>query len=89
MAALAQLRNGVALLQQAQAIFADLYVSLGHRSWQEELRWLEGEFNWLDEALTLERLTAERGHYLRPLQCHDELLAVLQHYQSTMSYNFV
>lgn len=84
LAALAQLRNGVALLQQAQAIFADLYVSLGHRSWQEELRWLEGEFNWLDEALTLERLTAERGHYLRPLQCHDELLAALHHYQSTM-----
>ncbi len=84
LAALAQLRNGVGLLQQAQAIFADLYVSLGPRPWQEELRWLEGEFHWLDEALTLQRLTAERGHYLRPLQCQQELLAVLQAEQAAL-----
>lgn len=84
LAALAQLRNGVALLQQAQAIFADLYVCLGHRPWQAELHWLETEFDWLDEALTLERLTAERGHYLRRLHCQHEVLAVLQARQAAL-----
>lgn len=79
--ALTQLRNGAALLQQTQPIFADLLLDLPPRHWQTELSWLEGELAWLDEALALERLTDERGHYFRTLQCHDLLLEALQQRQ--------
>ena len=81
LAALTQLRNGAALLQQTQPIFADLLLDLPPRHWQSELSWLEGELAWLDEALALERLTDERGHYFRTLQCHDLLLEALQQRQ--------
>ena len=43
LAALTQLRNGAALLQQTQPIFADLLLDLPPRHWQSELSWLEGE----------------------------------------------
>lgn len=81
LAALTQLRNGVFLLQQTQQIFADLMLDLPARHWQAELSWLEGELAWLDEALALERLTDERGHYLRTLRCHDLLLDALHQQQ--------
>lgn len=82
--ALTQLRNGVFLLQQAQQIFADLMLDLPARHWQAELSWLEGELSWLDEALALERLTDERGHYLRTLRCHDLLLDALHQQQQRL-----
>lgn len=84
LAALAQLRNGVALLQQTQQFFADLLVQIAPRHWQDELSWLEHELSWLDEALALERLTAERGHSLRNLACHDPLLQALQQRQEQL-----
>ncbi|WP_409421142.1 CYTH domain-containing protein [Pseudaeromonas sp. ZJS20] len=80
--ALVQLRNGVNLVRQAQLIFADIYLPLGPRPWQDELAWLEGELAWLDEAQALQRLTAERAHYLRALRCHDRLLTVLEQRQA-------
>ena len=82
--ALTQLRNGVALLQQTQQFFADLLVQMAPRRWQDELSWLEHELSWLDEALALERLTAERGHSLRNLACHDPLLQALQQRQEQL-----
>ncbi|MCD8548627.1 MAG: CYTH domain-containing protein [Aeromonadaceae bacterium] len=82
--ALVQLRSGVNLVRQAQMIFADIYLPLGPRPWQEELTWLEGELAWLDEAQALQRLTAERGHYLRPLRCHAQLLSVLEQRQASL-----
>ncbi len=83
-AALTQLRNGVALLQQTQQFFADLLVQMAPRHWQDDLSWLEHQLEWLDEALALERLTAERGHYLRGLPCHDALLLALQQRQQQL-----
>ncbi len=82
--ALTQVRNGVALLQQTQQFFADLLVKMAPRRWQDELSWLEHELSWLDEALALERLTAERGHSLRNLACHDTLLQALQQRQEQL-----
>lgn len=84
LAALTQLRNGIALLQQTQLFFADLLVELAPRHWQDELGWLEQQLGWLDEAQALERLTAERGHYLRNLQGHAAVLAALQARQQAL-----
>ncbi|GAA4500280.1 CYTH domain-containing protein [Pseudaeromonas paramecii] len=82
--ALVQLRSGVNLVRQAQMIFADIYLPLGPRPWQDELAWLEGELAWLDEAQALQRLTAERAHYLRALRCHNALLTVLEQQQGAL-----
>lgn len=84
LAALTQVRNGVALLQQTQQFFADLLVELAPRTWQDELGWLEQSLGWLDEAQALERLASERGHYLRSLQGHDAVLAALQARQQAL-----
>ena len=84
LAALSQLRNGIALLQQAQLLFGDELMMLSPRHWQEDLSWLERELAWLDEAHALERLIAERGHYFKALKGHDELLRVLQARQQAL-----
>ena len=84
LAALSQLRNGIALLQQAQLLFGDELMTLAPRHWQEDLSWLERELAWLDEAHALERLTAERGHYFKTLKGHDELLRALQARQQAL-----
>ncbi|GHA07848.1 CYTH and CHAD domain-containing protein [Oceanisphaera arctica] len=74
---LAQLREGVSLVHQTLLLFGE---QLSHRvnsGWIDDLLWLQQQLSWLDRAQMLTYLTADKGHYLRRLDCRKTLTCEL------------
>ncbi len=74
---LVQLREGVSLVHQTLLLFGELVSHRVNSGWIDDLLWLQQQLSWLDRAQMLAHLTADKGHYLRRLDCQKTLLNTL------------
>lgn len=81
---LVQLREGAALVHQILLMFGELVSHRINSGWIDDLLWLQQQLSWLDRAQMLAHLTADRGHYLRRLDCQKALLAELAQLQARL-----
>ena len=83
-AALVQIQQALGLLRQTLVIFGGMIPLRASALLRQELQWLEGELDWLDEAAGLEYLLAERGHVLKKLNARKQLVKQLESRQSDL-----
>ncbi|PSJ41417.1 inorganic triphosphatase [Zobellella endophytica] len=81
---LVQLREGVSLVHQILLMFGGLVSHRVNSAWIDDLLWLQQQLSWLDKAQMLGHLSAEKGHYLRRLDCQKALLAELAEQQAQL-----
>ncbi|MGO1616652.1 MAG: CYTH and CHAD domain-containing protein [Oceanisphaera sp.] len=75
---LMQLREGVSLVHQTLLLFNDQVSHRVNSGWIDDLLWLQQQLSWLDRAQMLAYLTADKGHYLRRLECQLSVLDLLE-----------
>ncbi|MDP5292095.1 CYTH domain-containing protein [Oceanimonas sp. CHS3-5] len=78
---LVQLREGAALVHQILLMFGERVSLRVNSGWVDDLLWLQQQLSWLDRAQMLAHLTADKGHYLRRLDCRKSLLRLLAEQQ--------
>lgn len=76
-AALNQIHQALGLIRQALVIFGGMIPRRASALLRQELHWLEGELDWLDEAASIEQLMADKGQILRKLNARKTLLKQL------------
>ena len=81
---LMQLREGVSLVHQTLLLFGDQVSHRVNSGWIDDLLWLQQQFSWLDRAQMLAYLTADKGHYLRRLDCQSSVLSLLEAQQQQL-----
>ncbi|WP_375056964.1 CYTH domain-containing protein [Zobellella sp. DQSA1] len=81
---LVQLREGASLVHQTLLMFGELVSHRVNSGWIDDLLWLQQQLSWLDRAQMLAHLTADKGHYLRRLDCQKALLAELAEQQAQL-----
>lgn len=81
---LVQLREGVSLVHQILLMFGERVSHRVNSGWIDDLLWLQQQLSWLDRAQMLAHLTADRGHYLRRLDCQKALLRELAQLQERL-----
>ncbi|MGF1769630.1 inorganic triphosphatase [Enterovibrio makurazakiensis] len=75
--AIFEMCNAVALIRQALALYGGLIPRRASALLRQELQWLEGELDWINEARAIERLVDDKGYFLRKLNVQKPLLAKL------------
>ncbi len=73
--ALLQLRSAAGLVLHSRQLFADVYSALTATLWQDDLAAVIQQFNWLDDALVLQRMQFEYKQMLKNAPCQSELNA--------------
>ncbi|GGB35290.1 inorganic triphosphatase [Oceanisphaera marina] len=81
---LMQLREGVSLVHQTLLLFGNQVSHHVNSGWIDDLLWLQQQLSWLDRAQMLAYLTADKGHYLRRLDCQKSVLGQLQAQQQQL-----
>lgn len=81
---LVQLREGAALVHQILLMFGERVSLRVNCGWVDDLLWLQQQLSWLDRAQMLAHLTADKGHYLRRLDCRKNLLRLLAEQQQCL-----
>ncbi|MBO1518214.1 CYTH domain-containing protein [Oceanisphaera pacifica] len=81
---LIQLREGVSLVHQTLLLFNDQVSHRVNSGWIDDLLWLQQQLSWLDRAQMLAYLTADKGHYLRRLDCQSSVLSLLEEQQQQL-----
>nr|WP_086939736.1 inorganic triphosphatase [Thaumasiovibrio occultus] len=76
--ALKQIRVAIQFIMQILSVFGALVPKRGSAVIRQELKWLRGELNWLDEANSIEILTEDKGHTLRKLDARKSLVKQLK-----------
>ncbi|PSW15102.1 inorganic triphosphatase [Photobacterium sanctipauli] len=83
-AALEQIFQALGLIRQTLVIFGGMIPRRASALLRQELQWLEGELDWLDEAASIDALLAEKGHALKKLNARKELMKQLELRQSEL-----
>ncbi|RXJ70509.1 inorganic triphosphatase [Veronia nyctiphanis] len=78
MRALQQICQSVSLIRQTLVLYGGLIPRRASALLRQELQWLEGELSWIDEAMAIERLLDDKGHFLRKLNSQKVLMKGLQ-----------
>ncbi|OYD25542.1 CYTH domain-containing protein [Oceanimonas baumannii] len=81
---LVQLREGAALVHHILLMFGERVSLRVNSGWVDDLLWLQQQLAWLDRAQMLAHLTADKGHYLRRLDCRKSLLRLLAGQQQNL-----
>lgn len=81
---LLQLREGASLVHQTLLLFGELVSHRVNTGWIDDLLWLQQQLSWLDRAQMLAFLCADKGHYLRRLDCQQAVLVQLQAQQQQL-----
>ncbi|WP_413111175.1 CYTH domain-containing protein [Thaumasiovibrio sp. DFM-14] len=76
--ALYEVRQALQLIQQTLSVFADVIPARGSALIRQELEWLRGELQWLDEAESIAQLIADKGHKLRKIDVRKSLVKQLK-----------
>lgn len=85
LASLAEWRQGVMLLHQLLMTFEPVLHC--DCPWREELLWLARQLSWLDEALSIERLLAHQGQFIKKLPKRRTLLRQLEERRQQLPTN--
>ncbi|AUI85256.1 inorganic triphosphatase [Vibrio azureus] len=76
-AALREIVNAIRFIRQTFTIFGSMVPRRASALLRQELKWLEGEFDWLDEHAHLEELLEDKGNVLRKLDARKFLVSEL------------
>jgi triphosphatase len=77
LAALSELKNALSLIRQAFVVFGGVIPRRASALIRQELQWLEGELQWLNEASNIVAIQAEKGNLLKKLNARKPLLQQL------------
>ncbi|QUJ67869.1 inorganic triphosphatase [Photobacterium sp. GJ3] len=76
--ALIEIRHAISLIRQTLVVFGAMIPRRASAQLRQELTWLEGELDWLEEAGALDRWLAEKGHALKKLNARKPLVKMLK-----------
>ncbi|WP_064605944.1 CYTH and CHAD domain-containing protein [Photobacterium sp. J15] len=77
-AALNQIHQALTLIRQTLVMFGGMIPRRASALLRQELNWLEGELEWLDEFASIDHLLAEKGHALKKLNARKALMKQLK-----------
>ncbi|OAN19039.1 adenylate cyclase [Photobacterium jeanii] len=83
-AALVQIKQALSLIRQVFVMFGGMIPRRASAQLRQELQWLEGELEWLDEAASIEQLLDDKGYVLRKLNAQKVLVKQLQAQQEAL-----
>ncbi|OEE89205.1 adenylate cyclase [Enterovibrio norvegicus FF-162] len=75
--AIFEMCSAVALIRQVLVLYGGLIPRRASALLRQELQWLEGELDWINEARAIERLVDDKGYFLRKLNVQKPLLSKL------------
>ncbi|KDM92448.1 inorganic triphosphatase [Photobacterium galatheae] len=84
LAALTQISQAISLIRQTLVVFGSMIPRRASAQLRQELSWLEGELDWLEEAGALDRWLAEKGHALKKLNARKALVKQLKERQEEL-----
>ncbi|SMY37853.1 CYTH and CHAD domain-containing protein [Photobacterium andalusiense] len=76
--ALVQISQALSLLRQTFATFGGIIPRRASALLRQELQWLEGELDWLEEANSIQELVDDKAYVLRKLNVRKELQQQLE-----------
>jgi len=76
--ALYQIHQALGLIRQALVMFGGMIPRRASALVRQELQWLEGELDWLEEFASIEQLLADKGHILKKLNARKDMMKQLQ-----------
>ncbi|HIF9085440.1 TPA: CYTH domain-containing protein [Photobacterium damselae] len=77
-AALIQITQAISLLRQILVVFGSMIPRRASALLRQELQWLEGELDWVEEAENIQDLLSERGYQLKKLNARKQIMQLLE-----------
>ncbi|MGR5079338.1 CYTH and CHAD domain-containing protein [Photobacterium swingsii] len=82
--ALIQIKQALGLIRQVFVLFGGMIPRRASALLRQELQWLEGELDWLEEAASIEQLLADKAYMLRKLNAQKVLVKQLHERQEAL-----
>ncbi|UXI00962.1 inorganic triphosphatase [Photobacterium sp. TY1-4] len=76
--ALQEIYQALCLIRQTLSLFGSMIPRRASALLRQELNWLEGELDWIDEYLSIERLLADKGYALKKLNARKAMVKQLK-----------